>query len=108
MALVDGNISPTYMIQTAVFDIALCEIQSKFVDTIKHKINGLLVPGIGDGGPNILFIKSMEDSKTRVKRKPVGNGCMNRPTPDLPSNRRPLNLQGDGGTFEEKFINRSN
>ena len=46
MALADGNISPTYMIQTAVFDIALCEIQSKFVDTIKDKINGLLVPGI--------------------------------------------------------------
>ena len=108
MALADGNISPTYMIQTAVFDIALCKIQSKFVDTIKDKINGLLVPGIGDGGPNIHFIKSMEDSTARVKRKPVWNGCTNRPAPDLLSNRRPLNLRGDGGTFEEKIINRSN
>ena len=89
--------------------------------TLPHTINGLLVLGIGKGQtsssskvwrtPQRLTsskVWTVEDSTARVKRKPVWNGCTNRPTPDLPSNRRPLNLQGDGGTFEEKFINRSN
>ena len=88
-------------------------------ESVGGKRRPLLPNGEGRGGlgnePDVVHVTQAhtgigqtQDSTARVERKPVGNGCTNRPAPDLPSNQRPPNLRGDGGTFEEKFINRSN